>query len=119
MPLTLNAKEKSAKLYDILVSELGRGYKQIIPNYPYVLIRVLSREQQSALGIITPENHQKTTIEGVVLTVWRPFWKEVKVWTDSTQSTDYTSVFMQSALTPGEHVIFPHFEEIGRASCRE
>lgn len=73
------------------------------PEYPFALVRVLDREQKRGL-IILPEKQKKTTIEGIVLDVFRPFYRKVKGAQDEVET--------KSSFKPGDHILFPHYEGV-------
>lgn len=87
------------------------------PQYPWVFVRVLPKEQVTDSGIVLPMLDQNKTVhEGIVLATWGPVeavpmprrdegaeqdWRAGK-------STRYHGEHKESALTPGDHVLF-HF----------
>lgn len=98
---------------------------QVMPSYPRVLVRVLPKEQMTKGGIMLPEHQQnKPTHEGVVLAVYKPFWKTIiksdrENWErhraqilveirDGEGKLEAEKVWIESPVKPGDHVLFPH-----------
>lgn len=88
-----------------------RGGRMMIPKYPWVLVRLLPKEQQSSL-IYLPESQNKVVYEGIVLAVWRPFKKVYSATQKSTLYPEYKleGELKQSQYKPGDRVCFGHFE---------
>jgi co-chaperonin GroES (HSP10) len=60
-------------LIDEMVQTLFQASeKRFVPHYPWVFVRVLQKEQQTAGGLVLPEPQNKTSHEGVVLATWKP-----------------------------------------------
>lgn len=92
------------------------------PNYPWVVVRVLPKEQKRG-DIILPDIDQNKTIhEGIVLATWRPFKRNIKpriepeaVERARALGSDWVLRHLSleeqltSDLVPGDHVIFPHW----------
>ena len=86
-------------------------HRRIQPIYPWVLVRVLPKEQQ--LGKLwMPESQNKILYEGVVLETWQPFDKLIDVHyvNDNPLQSVEERMHIESCLNLGDHVIFPHFE---------
>lgn len=101
-------RRKKDELFDLAQRMYKSFYRRITPIYPWVLVRVLPKEQQ--LGKIwMPESQNKVMYEGIVLETWQPFLKAVQMKeVDCPSRRDYIEV--KSELQLGDHVIFPHFE---------
>lgn len=106
-----------------LAQEIYRTHERIvIPNYPYILVAVLPKEQAPLGTIILAEKTNKVMYEGIVLATWEPFTREIREGVHNLtdegpmvpaltefDGTYKTAVF-ESALEVGDHVLFPHFE---------
>lgn len=82
----------------------------VVPRYPWVVVRVLPREQVVG-GIILSENKQnKPVLEGIVLRTWEPWTKKVN---DSSfpelGGTKEIAIPMKSNFVIGDHIIFQHW----------
>ncbi len=75
--------------------------KRVRPLYPYVLVKLLKKEQQVG-AIILPDKQNKTKHEGIVLDVYR----------DHTKVVNGKSVVHSPSVRAGDHVLFAHYEGI-------
>lgn len=93
--------------------------RKIQPLYPWVLVRLLDR-QQSYKGVIAlPEKQNKVVLEGIVVAIWRPFFKTLRpaiAWkprslgpTTMAKEVMLSHVEMKSDLNPGDRVLFQHW----------
>jgi co-chaperonin GroES (HSP10) len=103
-----NERDKLQKAVDDMYA---KAKVRTRPNYPFVLVRVLNREQKQGL-IILPEKQKKTTIEGIVLDVFAPFFKSVGKRTSSGTVQETHEVEVAASVKPGDHVLFQHFEGV-------
>lgn len=92
--------------------------RPIIPRYPWVLLRVLPREQTLKSGIHVPGAAQNKTVhEGIVMATWKPitFPFQMKRVEKTDQAVTYEpreeadGTVRTSALKPGDHVLYPHW----------
>lgn len=75
---------------------------QVRPLYPWVVVRRLPRTQQVG-SIWLPEKEQNKIVhEGIVLAVWAP-----------------SEQHGESALRPGDHVLFHHFAGVALDTSKE
>lgn len=95
------------KIYD-----LNSGGRRFYPRHPYVLVRVLPKEQKTDGGIWLAEASQnKPQYEGIVITTWQPYDREDKVKCDCGCGHYATrTVHFECSLKPGDRVVFPHYE---------
>lgn len=99
----LNEKELLEGI-DYMCQELyNRCGRHIQPKFPWVLVKVLPKIQQS-YGLILPQSQNKIFYEGLVLETWAPFTIQ------QSKNNETITTFRESRLKPGEHVLFPHFE---------
>lgn len=97
--------ELEATLDALAIKMYLNGTPVFTPLYPHVLVRVLSREQVLASGIVLPKHQQnKVNHEGVVLATWKPFTRHYTGPGGESRTTE-----MVSELAPGDHVLFQHF----------
>lgn len=131
----LDFVEPEAEL-DKAAIELYTKYEaDILPRFPWVLVRVLPKEQVTVSGIYIADgkHDNKPMHEGIVLRTWAPFEKvtktrvldvdkveQLKLFNRSceyqlTKLVEYlrleqeTFVTMKSEYRPGEHVLYPHW----------
>jgi hypothetical protein len=109
-----------------------RGGRIARPMYPFVLVWILPKEQQVGL-IITPDKQNKVMHEGVVINIWRPFWKlfRTKTWQENCMHCAHgtpdiiqeTEVHMVSGFKPGDQILFPHWAgvptDLGKTEGKE
>ena len=106
-------KEQVAKTF----AGLNYGLR---PRPPYVLVRVIPKEQSINLGggkvLFLPDvdgkRQQKPTYEGQVLRVYEPYWKQFQRTVDAEGNLRKWQVQVKCELKPGDHVVFSHFEGI-------
>lgn len=95
MPRT-EKNEEVNKALDVLTAACSLNDREIIPRYPYVLVRKVPREIFSKNGIWLPnmqgKGPGKPIGEGVVIRTWEPHEGKRK-----------------SELSPGDLVTFPHY----------
>lgn len=101
-------RRQKDELFDLAQRMYKSFHRRITPIYPWVLVRVLPKEQQ--LGRIwVPESQNKVIYEGLVLETWQPFWRSFSK--DAYDpNEEQLERFFESDLKPGDHVLFPHFE---------
>ena len=101
-------KDPKTELTEYALEAYKNHRRRMRPLYPWVLVRVLPKEQAPLGRIILPDNntHNKILYEGIVLEPGLPMWKMVDV------SGRYQMVQMFSQYEPGDHVVFPHYEGI-------
>lgn len=107
------------ELHDRLKSYVEELYAnarfRVKPSFPFVMVRVLEREKKIG-RIITPEVQKKTTIEGIVLDVFKPFWRRLATssgsTTDGTAKSDSQELLIEASVKPGDHVLLPHYEGV-------
>ena len=99
--------EEREQEVDRLVRELYvESHIEYIPMYPWVFVRVLPKHQQIGL-IITPDSVQNKPVhEGIVLSTWRPFTKEIGKMEKGIKVT--RTIEFHSDLHIGKHVMFLH-----------
>jgi co-chaperonin GroES (HSP10) len=85
-----------------------RGNRQVRPVFPWVLLRVLSKEQKIGSIFCPDVDHNKTTHEGIVVATWLPWTKELGV-IEQNGVKKTRSVEMRSNLELGDHVLFHHW----------
>lgn len=95
---TMEQLEK--KLSKVCQEIYTRGGKLITPMYPWVLVRVLPKEQQIG-SIIMVEKQERTLYEGIVLSTWPEC--------DRANSKGKI-VHKKSIFEIGDRITFPHFE---------
>jgi len=79
------------------MSEPTRAFQ---PMYPWVLVKVLKREQKhGSIVLLEGSKQNKPTHEGIVVTTWAPCSKPMKG----------KMVDIRSELKVGDHVLFPHW----------
>lgn len=109
----MGVQESKKALLDAAKELYEASGRHIKCLYPWVLVRVLPKEQMwKNSGIILPDigtgakAQNKPVHEGIVLETWKPFWKQLRK--DSKESGQtVTSVKKASGLTPGDHILFP------------
>lgn len=88
--------------------ELFQRQRMFRPLWPWVFIYCLPREQKVG-SIVLPEHEQNKTVhEGIVLATWQSFWRRTKRQGPYTEG-GRSSAYQESALLPGDHVLFPHW----------
>lgn len=102
-------RRQKDELYELAQRMYKSFNRRIKPIYPWVLVRVLPKEQQ--LGRIwVPESQNKVIYEGIVLETWEPFLKSVQMREEDCPSRREYYIEVKSELYPSDHVLFPHFE---------
>lgn len=101
-PLTVQQKEEQlAKLAQELYEEI----RYVRPMYPWVLVRVLDREQKiGSIHIPQGTKQNKPVLEGIVLATWATNIKCIRA-----PEPHGAFVEITSELEPGQHVLFPHW----------
>lgn len=113
-----NVREQES-LLDALSEVIYEQHRMFTPVYPWCFVRVLKKEQQRN-GIILPATEQNKTLhEGIILAVWKPLEYDLEMTRHSEQHGSITTVHYtpkavtkyrrESALKPGDHVLFPHW----------
>jgi co-chaperonin GroES (HSP10) len=115
MSRTETLEEKEKRL-DELAQEIYHGHQKIIiPVWPWVVVRIMPKEQQFG-SILLPEKQNKLFYEGIVLAVWKPFWRH---YSGSLKFDEEIgsggrvvnkSILVESAVEIGDRVMFMHFE---------
>lgn len=103
----VDVEKLEKKLSDVVRQIYEAGEIRFTPKYPWVLVRVLPKAQESLGGIWLPQNQNKVMYEGIVLATWRPFDAEQK-WNEETNAYDVVRRFSQ--LQVGQRIGFPHYE---------
>lgn len=99
---TLRVEEKE-QLLDRLTQELYQAHRGFAPKFPWVFVRVLKKEQERG-GIILPDSEQNKPVhEAIVLAVWPSFIES------KTKNGHRITVYKESELSPGDHVLLPHY----------
>lgn len=99
-------EEFQTALTQELYKEANRSFR---PLYPWVLVRVLEKENVTKSGIILPAIDQSKVInEGIVIATWRPFTKEIGK-LDANGNKFTRTIEKRSSMVIGEHVIYPHW----------
>ena len=99
--------------FDKLALEIFSHYKlyeHVELIAPYVLVRILPKEMMFG-DIIILEKSNKPTWEGIVLRTWEAV-QPTSAYTQidgNIYRRDPMFRMIQSELTPGDHVLFPHF----------
>lgn len=114
MPKKAAAKEQTLQeIKDELKGYVEKLYANarfhVKPSFPFVLVRVLEREKKIG-RIITPEVQKKTTIEGIVLDVFKPFHRTLRLASDVDQFE--TAILVEASVKVGDHILFPHYEGV-------
>lgn len=106
---TLEEKEQEL---DALAQEIYQaGEHRIEPIYPWVLVRIMPKEQVRH-GIHLPEKQNRLFYEGIVLATWKPFLREYTgdlKWSGEVEVIN-KQVWMRSHVEVGDRVVFMHFE---------
>lgn len=102
-------KKKAKTLHDQIVELAQKEYmkctQRFIPMYPWVLVRILPKEQQAKSGLFLPESQNKVLYEAIVLETWRP--RLVNFLDEDGHSSERIA---KSQLVPGDHIVFPHWD---------
>jgi hypothetical protein len=110
------------KVCEVTVEELERqlattaqaiynaGEVRIKPTWPWVLIRLVPKEQQYG-SLYLPDNagsakQHKPLWEGIVLETWAPHWSLMRL--PQVESKDQ-EIWRESDFKRGDRVLFPHF----------
>lgn len=93
---TSRLERQLAKLCQQIYEQGGR---RIQPLFPWVLVRVLPKEQE-VRGIILTDKQEVVTYEGIVLATWKP----------CTRTTNKVTRELTSAFKPGQRIVFHHME---------
>lgn len=112
--MTLESLEREFALMAQRIYELGEVFIQ--PTWPWVLIRVVPKEQRFG-SLILPDNagaqaQNKPQWEGIVLQTWKPHWSST---TQTVKETAFTrrdrdgEIWRESDFKRGDRVLFPHF----------
>ena len=118
MKVEIPVEERETVLQHV-VQELYSVAERIIePLYPWVLVRIMPKEQQVG-SIFLVEKQNKTFYEGIVLAIWKPFWKEytgdLKFDMDAedkmfSHRVVNKRVQIKSGVEVGDRIMFMHFE---------
>ena len=130
MKVTIPVEEREAVLENVAQELYQVSEKLIEPVYPWVLVRIMPKEQKVGT-LYLPEKSNKIFYEGIVLTTWKPFWRyysgdlkfdeenPAQMSTEALQSGAVAErqtrvvnkrVWMQSSVQVGDRVFFMHFE---------
>lgn len=101
--MMVDIKNELQEMVDKMYQEMPVKLK---PKFPYVLVRVLPRHRQAGL-IYLPVDNNKVVIEGIVLDVFNPFWKQVK-----NRDSEVSEVLTEASVKPGEFVLFNQWEGV-------
>ena len=90
-----------------------KGSVRMKPLYPWLLIRVVPKEQQFG-SLILPDNdgaqrQNKPLWEGIVLATWPSHWGPRWRPARKTEVDPTKEVWKESELKVGDRVLFPHF----------
>lgn len=102
-------RRQKDELFELAQKMYKSFHRRITPIYPWVLVRVLPKEQQLG-SIYVPESQNKVIYEGIVLETWQPFLKSVQMREEDCPPRREYYIEVKSELHPGDHVLFPHFE---------
>lgn len=84
----------------------------VLPIYPYVLLRVIPKEQEIGLGagrrLFTPQRVNKTVFEGQIIKTYRP-GNVVTKRCEKCGTVAGRMSWRESSLKPGQHVLFAHY----------
>lgn len=107
-----------AKFQQLAIEIYEKGVVRIQPNWPWVLVRVVPKEQRFG-RLYLPDNagaqaQNKPQWEGIVLEVWNSHWSKIRqrFKTDgSGLEAKYVEeeIWRQSDFKRGDRVLFPHF----------
>lgn len=104
--------DESDEIQKVVNKYYANRQVDFIPNYPYVLVRRLSRPE--SIGSIIVSDHAKNPIhEGIVLATYRPFYRSYFT-TDSNNEMvgqDMNMLFVPP-VQPGDHICYQHFEGV-------
>jgi co-chaperonin GroES (HSP10) len=103
----LSLEERFSGLAQKIYAE---GTRKILPTYPWVLIRVIPKEQKLG-GIYLPDNagsaqQNKPLYEGIVLVTWKPFVDKLKPVKEG--GAEYYRE-RKSEFVPGDRILYPSF----------
>jgi co-chaperonin GroES (HSP10) len=98
------------KQIDLLLNQqYQESNVQFTPLFPWVFVRLCSKEQQRGSLWLPDSSQNKTVHEGIVLSTWQP----------CTRVQDGHEIALSSELHRGDHVLFNHFAGVpieGRGS---
>jgi hypothetical protein len=106
----MNQLENLEKQFSDLAQKIYEsGERRFHPCYPWILIRVVPKEQKVG-HIIMSENagskeQNKPLHEGIVLNTWKPFVQSYRAFRH--EGVEYHK-YMKSDFKPGDRVLFPH-----------
>ena len=105
--------EEMEREFAELAQEIYRaGSRRIQPTWPWVLIRVVPKEQIYG-GVYLPDSgragagQNKPLHEGIVLETWKPHWSRIQV--PGCEYKDERKVWRESDFKVGDRVLFPSF----------
>lgn len=92
-------EEMEMKLADLSARIYEEGGRKFKPLYPWVLVRLLPKEQKVG-EIWMPEKQEKTLYEGIVLEIYPVTTKLIK----------NKAITYECPVLLGDRICFPHFE---------
>lgn len=104
------AKKKTIqeKLQAIVNEEYSQKPNRLLTLlYPWVMVRVLPKEENLGLIIVPEKSQHKPMYEAIVLKTWQPRWV-----VERDEADDPVSRWITSSLEPGDHIIYPHFDGV-------
>lgn len=92
------------------------GERRIKPNWPWVLVRVVPKEQKFG-SLYLPDGdgsarQNKPLMEGIVLETWKPHWSKFRQKIEGSafvQAETEQEVWRESEFKVGDRILFPSF----------
>lgn len=101
--------EMEKQLSELCEKIYRTGERHILPIPPWVIVRILPKEQRTAGGIwLAEDNQNKPLYEGIVLETWRPYDTEYTYVEGGKKKT--RMVHMECDVKVGQRIAFPHYE---------
>lgn len=95
--MTLAVRIEEQELDQLAIALFTKHESQFTPLHPWVLVRVLPREQRvGQIWLPNNKSQNKPVHEGIVLSTWKQF-------------TSQKGKLIQTELVPGDHVCYPHW----------
>lgn len=97
-------KDPEQKLKELAFEMYESGPLDIAPLYPWVLVRILPKENKSDSGLLyLPERQNKILYEGIVLRTWKPHWRLYR------RKDKEFERWETSQVAQGDLILFPHW----------
>ena len=109
--------EQLEKEFVALSQEIyNRGTVRFEPLYPWVLIRVVPKDQRYG-SLYLPDNdgsqkQNKPLMEGIVLATWKPHWGPKRKPARFHEVDASVQIWKECEVKAGQRVLFPHFAGI-------